>query len=279
MTSSRRNRDDDDDKGKKSEDKDKKNNKDNKKDKDGENGGDLFGNDEPNYYTGTDVPKGYPIEEYPFYKGYEVIRGTRADKESGASNFELYIKYTDGDFDTINDFYGSYLVGSEDFRELKSSTGDRVHHYAGLKDGYGFEITVFDYPEENYIGVTFYIEEVPTLQGVLRTLEVVDLPPGYPSDQIPIINGGIVEKAYIDDYNGKITYYITVYTEKPLNEVLEFYDSILDLENKYKYSDDLTINLTGSTDEYSISIYGYETSFGYVKVPMYYIEVQQVQTN
>lgn len=282
VSSSRRNRDDDDDngKGKKSKEKDEKDDKDGKDDKDVRDDtgiGGLFGGDDPYYNnSGSDIPKGYPIDEYPLYKGYEVIRGTRNVRDSGASDFELYIKYTVGDYDTINEFYRDYLEGTEEYRVTKIES-DNVHYYEGQKAGYKFDIIVYDEPSEGFIGVTFFLQGIPTVQGALKSLDVVDLPPGYPSDKVPIIDGGIVNKAYIDDYNGKITYYVTVYTEKPIQEILEYYDSILNLENEYKYSNDTSIHLSGSTDDYSISIYGYETSIGYAWVPMYYIELQPKQ--
>jgi len=182
VSSSRRNRDDDDDngKGKKSKEKDEKDDKDGKDDKDVRDDtgiGGLFGGDDPYYNSGSDIPKGYPIDEYPLYKGYQVIRGTRNVRDSGASDFELYIKYTVGDYDTINEFYRDYLEGTEEYRVTKIES-DNIHYYEGQKAGYKFDIIVYDEPSEGFIGVTFFLQGIPTVQGALKSLDVVDLPPG-----------------------------------------------------------------------------------------------------
>lgn len=295
VSSSRRNRDDDDDDDKTADDDDNGKKSDDKGSRDDTGVGGLFGGspdvrddreddedwDDDSWfgggsYTQGSVPRGYPADKYPIYEDGKILFGYEDKNEFGASVYSIGILYENGDIDTINANYRDYLKHADYYTEDKQDYNGLMYYHTGRLKGYNFFFTVAEDPANDGIAVFIDLEEIPSASSVLKEYQeyAKELPARYPSAQFPIIDGGIVAGAREGTIEGKYSCLVSVYTDKSLKEILEFYESVIgSIKNKYKYIDEEYFTLSGETDNYLFSIRGYTDILEDAEVVRYDIDV------
>lgn len=280
-SSSSRIKDDDDRDTGKDKDRDKKDD-DDKKGK-GEDDDDAAGKDsDDDKETGTDnnvfatyptgkIPDGYPIDKYPNYKGAHVWMGLKEDK-GGYYGYTLAVVY-DEEFDTIDQFYADYLKEADDFTDTKTPMGNA---YQGTLNGYKFEIFTGETPE-GLTQATIALTEIPSSGNVLKSLDRAELPAGYPINDFPIIDGGALYDASESESDGKIYYTLYIYTDKPIKEIVKFYDdNIKNYTDRNKYSDSDSFSISGTANGYYFRIEGYKETEDNVELIRYSVSIDPV---
>ncbi|MGI6623729.1 MAG: hypothetical protein ACOX4T_11495 [Acetivibrionales bacterium] len=275
-----RGKDKDKDKGE-DEDVDEDNDEDeDKKDNDKDDDDDAIDNDDEDdkdsgsikdifaAYPKGELPKGYPIDKYPIYKDGHVWMGMEED-QGGYSRFTVAVVYAEK-FDTIDQYFADYLKDADDYNDVKSPVGN---DYKGTMDGYKFEIIIAN-TAEGLVSATIALTEIPSADSVLKSLDVAELPAGFPVSDFPIIDGAALFNVSESESDGLVSYTLDIYTDKTIKEIIGFYDdNLTNVEDKSKSSDNNGFNISGSSNGYYFYISGYKEIEDNVELIRYFIEI------
>lgn len=277
------NKDKKDDEDDDDEDEDIEDNKDNGKDEE-DNGRDDE-DDKGSEDTGSDkdifasfpkqeLPPGYPAGYYPVYKGGHVWMGVQEDM-GDHSRYTVAIAYNE-EFDTIIDHYEGFLSNGKDYNKTASPFGN---NYTGELGGYKFDIIIMGVEKEgDLVQASISLTEIPSAGSVLKSLDVAEIPDGYPINDFPIIDGGTLYNASESESGGIVSYTLEIFTDKTIKEIIKFYeDNLKDIADKSKTSDTDSFYMSGSSSGYYFIIQGYKSIENNVELNCYYIDISPVE--
>lgn len=259
--------DDDDDKDEKKDKKDK-DDEDDKKDKDSKGDKKDKDDDVLAKYDEIDLPKNYPSDKFPIYKG-GLVYSAIVDKSSGLETFIVSAVSKD-DVEKVNAFYKGLIADAEDFSDFSM---DEVYMYSGKYEGYEFTITCA--PEDtnkDYALFNLMLKKLPSVESLLEQLNEGELPDDYPADHFPIIDGAAIINASESESNGVVSYNLNLYTDKSFKEILAFYEEAIgEITDKSKSSSTDSFELGGEAHGYDFDISGRKTERDGIDLVEYWI--------
>lgn len=270
--------DDGDDKDKDDEDEDKDKDDDEDEDKDNDEDEDDDDKDDDSgslgAFTGdaVEIPKGFPKDIFPIYKGGVVIYGT-VDNSQGYDKYSIMANCPDT-VDKVTAFYQTELAKTEDKTDSK---GDGFYSVGGKLGGYSYSLLVMGESGKKECVVTMEVSVIPTGEDALNTVDEVDIPEDYPISDFPLVDDAKVVDASESESDGQVYYDLSVYTLLSFKEIVAFYEEKLGtIEDKDKSvgSDDFTFS--GRANGYSFYMNGYKTSVSNTEVTSYYISLDPI---
>lgn len=273
--SSQSSKDDDEDEDSNSKDNDDEDDED-KDDNNDEDESSSSDDDKDNPYAGmeeVDLPKGYPEDIFPIYKGGKVITADSNDRD-GINEYGVFAVF-DTKLETVDKFYKDLVEDSEDFVDQTSGT---IVNYVGKLEGYNFNMTLLeDGTNPNYSVLTLELKEIPGADKLLESLAEGELPEKYPVALFPVIDGGAINDASESESDGKVSFRLTIYTEKTFKEIVEFYEEKIGaIEDKNKTLNTDDFELGGTAHDYSFDIYGGKSEVKSVELTRYYINLDPI---
>ncbi len=289
QSSSQKDDDDDDDDKDDKDDDDKDDNDDDKDDKDDDDKDDNDGKDDNDddkdakdednkdddvfsKYEEVDLPKGYPEDKYPIYKDSRVWFAI-VDKSSGLEKFSVSVICKE-EPTKVSDYYHNLIKDSEDFQDLSMAD---VYMYTGKYEGYQYTISCANEnaSEENgYTLLTIMLDTLPSIEGLLESLNEGELPENYPADKFPIIDGAAISNASESESGGLVSYDLNLYTDKSHKEILAFYEEAIgEITNKSKSSSTEDFSLSGEAHGYEFDINGRSTEKDGIDLTEYWISL------
>lgn len=221
------------------------------------------------------LPDGFPTRDYPFMRGTEITYGTKSVEDQ--RKIFIISGTVSEPLDEVKDFYFDLLNRAEGFSDL---SGDGYYVLQGKYAGYEFYIVLAQDPtDSDNSTMMMQIGELLSTEAVLENLYEFEkeLPDDYPLDLFPIIDNAVVTGVSESEYDGRVSYDITVVTSHSFKEIVAFYDEqIRPIEGKSKSVDDESCSFSGMAYGYFVYIGGYVTTEYGTEMRTYYIALDPV---
>lgn len=224
-------------------------------------------------YEKVDFPTNYPKDAYPVYKNSKIWYAI-SNKNDELNVFSINVISKDS-VEKVSSYYLDLVRNAEDF---KDSSIDKVFMYTGIHQGYEFTISCSaDDSNKNYTQYTIMLTEVPTVAAILEKLNYGELPDDYPKDKFPLMEDAAIYDASENEYDGLVSYSISLFTDKSFKEIIGFYENALnDITDKSKSSSTDEFSLTGIAQGYEFSIWGNKTDRDNVELVQYWINLNPI---
>lgn len=222
----------------------------------------------------VDLPKGYPEEAFPIYKGGKVYVAN-LDERDEVNVYSIMAGFGT-DVDTLDEYYNDLLKDAINFDDQTSSG---IISYSGELSGYNFvAMLIGDPSNKKYSSMTLELTEIPSANDVLKSLSEGELPDDYPVSTFPNVDGGAINSSNESESNDKISYDVTIYTDKSFKEIVAFYEeSIGTIEDKSKSISTDYFELSGTADNYYFRISGEKVNENNVELVRFYIDLDPVE--
>lgn len=199
------------------------------------------------------LSKGYHTDAVPVYKGSTVV-------ESGEDNsnplFSMYyvVCWTDKPYEDVVQYYKDIMSR----HQIIGKQSDSAYYYAtaSISDVEDVDVCVIDLSQESYSD-----EEVPegakTSMNIMYKKKSSELPEGYRSDLVPVMEGSKPKDGSIyDESDGRKSYSLTFTTTQDYQDVVEYYREImLSADSLQETESHFTCTITGIMDNVEIDIY------------------------
>jgi len=198
----------------------------------------------------SELPEGFRTDLVPIFKGGVIVD---AQEDPVMPEFLMYMLtcYSDKPYAVVEAFYKQIM---SNYRILDEQADSGFYYVTGyLNDTDAIDIVVQDLSQSDH-------SELPKGANTLFQLmykepKKGEIPDGYRSDLVPVMEGSKLKQDRVFDSNGKKVYSLTFETTDEYEDVIAFYrEIIMDVQSMRESESPFECNIEGTIDNAEITI-------------------------